>query len=127
MAMRDPKLPLAPADHAKSSIESTMPRYLSPRELAGALGMSESSLKRWIDAGRIRATRTEGGHRRIALADALAFVRETGTPVVHPELLAMGEAPVDPQPRRSSSFDDVQLARALFEGDAHAVQSWIQT
>jgi len=39
-------------------------RQLSPRELAEALGVSESSLKRWVDAGKIAASRTEGGHRR---------------------------------------------------------------
>ena len=48
---------------------------LTPHDLAEALGVSESSLKRWIDAGRIRASRTEGGHRRVALDDALAFIQ----------------------------------------------------
>jgi excisionase family DNA binding protein len=36
---------------------------LSPRELARAIGVSESSLKRWADDGRIRFSRTAGGHR----------------------------------------------------------------
>lgn len=85
--------------------------------------MSESSLKRWIDAGRIRATRTEGGHRRIALADALAFVRETGAPVVRPELLGMNEVPAEPDHR---PLDDAALSRALTEGDGRAMRSWLQ-
>lgn len=110
---------------------------LSPHDLARALGVSESSLKRWIDAGRIRASRTEGGHRRIALADALAFVRETNTPVVRPELLGMpvAQAVRDPDvlsepPERSAHgaidqpapvVDDAALVRALHEGDAGTV------
>ena len=40
---------------------------LSPRELADVVGVSESSVKRWIDSERIRAQRTPGGHRRVEL------------------------------------------------------------
>lgn len=64
---------------------------LSPRELGEALGVSESSLKRWIDAGKIVATRTDGGHRRISLPEAVRFIRETGAPLAHPEILDMPE------------------------------------
>ncbi len=64
---------------------------MSPRELGEALGVSESSLKRWIDAGKIVATRTDGGHRRISLPEAVRFIRETGAPVAHPEILDMPE------------------------------------
>lgn len=101
-----------------------MAHSLSPRKLAGALGVSESSLKRWIDAGRIRATRTGGGHRRITLDDALAFIRETGAPVARPELLGMRE-PLLAQ-NRGSFDDDGGLARALQEGDAQGVRGWIE-
>lgn len=99
-----------------------MARSLSPRDLASALGVSESSLKRWIDAGRIRATRTGGGHRRVALADALAFVRATNAPVVRPELLGIPEAAIGQD--RHSSHD--ALTGALIGGDARAVRSWIE-
>ena len=64
---------------------------MSPRELGEALGVSESSLKRWIDAGKIIATRTDGGHRRISLPEAVRFIRETGAPLAHPEILDMPE------------------------------------
>ena len=66
-------------------------RLLSPKDLAEALGVSESSLKRWVDAGKIVAMRTEGGHRRIALAEAVRFIRETGAEVVQPDMLGMPE------------------------------------
>jgi excisionase family DNA binding protein len=101
-----------------------MPTLLSPHDLAAALGVSESSLKRWIDAGRIRASRTEGGHRRVALADALAFVRETHTPLARPELLGLAPAQVGPMPReleRALPPDDAPLARALHAGDVTGV------
>jgi excisionase family DNA binding protein len=67
-------------------------RSLSPRDLAAAIGVSESSLKRWVDAGRIRVSRTEGGHRRIPLAEAVRFIRASGASVLHPEVLGLGDA-----------------------------------
>lgn len=53
-------------------------KTLSPGELAKAIGASESSVKRWIDAGRIPAKLTSGGHRRIDLMPAMRFLRESG-------------------------------------------------
>ncbi len=68
-----------------------MESVLSPKELAQAIGVSESSLKRWTDEGRIPASRTAGGHRRIRTSDAIRFIREARLPVVRPELLGLGE------------------------------------
>lgn len=68
-----------------------MKSHLSPRDLGRAIGVSESSLKRWIDEGRIEAGRTEGGHRRVHLAEAVRYIREAGLPVLQPELLGLGE------------------------------------
>jgi excisionase family DNA binding protein len=101
-----------------------MASYLSPRDLADALGVSESSLKRWIDAGRIRASRTEGGHRRISLDDALAFVRETNAPVARPELLGLSPARVRAGRALPQDEDDA-LAAAILDGDALAVTARI--
>ena len=66
-----------------------MKRLLSPKELADAIGVSESSLKRWADAGRLQVARTEGGHRRIPIAEAVRFIRDTGAVVVRPDLLGL--------------------------------------
>ncbi|MFO0747149.1 MAG: helix-turn-helix domain-containing protein [Myxococcota bacterium] len=66
---------------------------LSPKDLARALGVSESSVKRWVDDGALRAMRTAGGHRRIALAEAVRFIRRSGTPVLMPELLTGAQLP----------------------------------
>jgi excisionase family DNA binding protein len=93
-----------------------MSTLLSPRDLAEALGVSESSLKRWIDAGRIRASRTEGGHRRIALDDALAFVRDTNALVVRPELLGLSPARLRAE-RTFARRDDDALTAAILDGD----------
>lgn len=66
-----------------------MKQSLSPKEMAQVIGVSESSLKRWADGGRLRVTRTMGGHRRIALQEAVRFVREARLPIVNPELLGI--------------------------------------
>src|SRR5262245_52765982 len=66
---------------------------LSPRQLADAIGVSESSLKRWADAGKLAVSRTEGGHRRITMTEAVRFIRDTGATVVRPDLLGLGTKP----------------------------------
>ncbi len=45
---------------------------------ARLLGVDESTLRRWADAGQIRAFRTPGGHRRFAEADVQAILSGQG-------------------------------------------------
>jgi molybdopterin-binding protein len=42
---------------------------LTPRAAAERLGVGYSTLKRWVQSGQVRTTRTEGGHHRIAEAE----------------------------------------------------------
>jgi MerR family transcriptional regulator, light-induced transcriptional regulator len=63
--------------------------HLSPRTLARAVGVSESSLKRWADEGRLVVERTAGGHRRIPVSEAVRFIRRWGLTPVRPELLGL--------------------------------------
>jgi molybdopterin-binding protein len=39
---------------------------LTVRAAAGRLGVAYSTLKRWVHTGRVRTTRTDGGHHRIS-------------------------------------------------------------
>jgi len=91
-------------------------KLLSPREVADAIGVSESSLKRWADAGRIKVTKTEGGHRRITLAETIRFIRDQRMPVVRPDLLGFAIAP--------ASEEDA-LFQHLAGGDGRAASAWI--
>lgn len=89
---------------------------LSPRDAARAIGVSESSLKRWVDDGLLRATRTVGGHRRIAVQDVVRFARTRRVAVLRPDLLLGGAARAI-----AGARDDEPLYDALLRDDRAAV------
>jgi len=62
---------------------------VSPRQVAQAIGVSESSLKRWCDKGDLLTARTAGGHRRLPVDHVVQFLRQTGHPLIRPELLGL--------------------------------------
>lgn len=66
-----------------------MKPLLSPRDLADAIGVSESSVKRWVDNGLIPATKTAGGHRRIPVSEAVRFLRSSQSALLKPEALGL--------------------------------------
>ncbi len=67
-----------------------MSELLTTREAAERLGVGPTSIKRWADAGLLRAVRTLGGHRRYPLAEILALQAASApspaTPVTPPYL-----------------------------------------
>jgi excisionase family DNA binding protein len=97
-----------------------MPDFLSPKELARAANVSESSVKRWCDRGWIAAERTGGGHRRLRSSDAIAFLRRIGKSV-DPSLLGMGPRTSGGPP---SEVDVEGLTQALTDGSETEVRRW---
>ncbi len=91
-------------------------QHLSPKELGRAVGVSESSLKRWADEGVLRAVRTAGGHRRIAVDEAVRFIRQTGLTVIDPSALGMPELAAAQNAGPDGHPGDA-LADALIAGD----------
>lgn len=100
-----------------------MKTQLSPKEFGRAVGVSESTVKRWVDDGAIAASRTAGGHRRIPLASAVAFIRERGLRVANPHVLGLAElgaAPGEAEPGTA-------LADALLAGRSAEARGLIQS
>ncbi|MBN2491012.1 MAG: MerR family DNA-binding transcriptional regulator [Planctomycetes bacterium] len=93
---------------------------LSPKELAQAIGVSESSLKRWADKGVIEVTRTAGGHRRIPVPEAIRFIRESRATLVDPRILGLSDLETLDSEHGASTIGDEaeQLYRFLVAGDA---------
>ena len=97
---------------------------LTPKDLADAIGASESALRRWVDGGRIRMSRTTGGHRRIPLQEAIRFIRQTGATIVRPELLGLNQLVVDAEASAGASRDDA-LFNALRVGNGAVARGLI--
>jgi excisionase family DNA binding protein len=88
---------------------------LTPKQVAQAIGVSEASLKRWCDKGLVRAVRTAGGHRRLALEDVLEFLRRTGRRPVEAELLQLPSIRSATTPKFDEAVE--HLAGALIDGN----------
>lgn len=69
-----------------------MRQGISPKDFADAIGVSESSVKRWVDQGTLVAIRTAGGHRRIPREEAMRWVRENRAQLVRPDRLGLPES-----------------------------------
>lgn len=69
-----------------------MSEFFTPRQVARALGVSESSLKRWCDRSLLKTVRTAGGHRRVAYQEIARFCRETGRDLADPNVLGLPAA-----------------------------------
>lgn len=95
-----------------------MPRLLTTSELAQALGVSESSIKRWVDDGTIRGARTAGGHRRIAITEAFRFIRATRAPLADPDLLAVPEVAAVLSDQHTAGNASERLLTYLERGEA---------
>ena len=57
---------------------------LTSHEVGDLLQVNPSSVKKWVNEGRIAAFRTPGGHRRIRVADLVDFLHRHAMPIPRP-------------------------------------------
>ena len=97
-----------------------MKNVLTPKQVARALGVSESSVKRWCDQGAVPTQYTRGGHRRIALASVVEMVRQGKWQLVQPE--ALGLPPTSGTTGRVLERALQQMTEALLAGSCSALR-----
>lgn len=95
-------------------------KYVTPAQVARALGVGVSTIKRWVDEGILPAHRTAGGHRKLLLADVMRLIHEREFPRLELSLLqADGAAPSCADPSHAAQ----SLHAALLEGDGETTRS----
>jgi excisionase family DNA binding protein len=92
------------------------PRYASTVQVAEALGVSVTTVKRWVDDHILPAHRTAGGHRKVLLADVLRLARDGKLP--HADLSRLHDS------ARSSPLETVrsEFGAAMESTDADAIR-----
>jgi len=100
-------------------------KQFSPKEIAQAVGASESSVKRWADSGQLAFSRTVGGHRRIALPEAIRFAREANLPIVRPDILGLPDLSLAHERVEADSDLGNLIFEALLNGQSEDVRALI--
>jgi MerR family transcriptional regulator, light-induced transcriptional regulator len=97
-------------------------QYISTQRAADALGVSISTVKRWVDDGILPAHRTVGGHRKMLRAEVLALARQGELP--RGDLTGLSIASFREEPLDLQSISAALLA-ALLRGDGTEVSALI--
>jgi excisionase family DNA binding protein len=58
-----------------------MAKTLSTSKVARLIGVGVASVVNWINQGQMKAGRTPGGHRRVAVEDLIEFLRRHNLPI----------------------------------------------
>ena len=104
-------------------------KFVSPKQAARMLAVSESSMKRWCDKGLLEIHRTAGGHRRIPVPSLLDFVRTGGHQLLFAEEIGLPANVGSPAAKTEADALEV-LCKALTDGnEANArrliLSSWL--
>lgn len=88
---------------------------LTPKKVAQAIGVSESSMKRWCDRGLIDFETTAGGHRRLSRTSVIAFLRNSKHSLIRSNMLGL---PADIRPsERNPNFGQQEFLAAVLNGN----------
>jgi MerR family transcriptional regulator, light-induced transcriptional regulator len=65
--------------------------HYSPKQVAERLGVSESSVKRWLDQGAVPILRTAGGHRRVSQESVERLLEQLKAMSGFPRISSLGD------------------------------------
>jgi excisionase family DNA binding protein len=98
-------------------------RYVSTAQVAQALGVSVTTVKRWVDDRVLPAHRTPGGHRKLLMADVVRLVRAGNLPQTDltkllPKAAQLPLDPADTLRHLNTAIDagDAELIRTVVIG-----------
>jgi excisionase family DNA binding protein len=99
--------------------------YISTAQAARSLGVSVSTVKRWVDEGVLPAQKSAGGHRKLLRAEVLALARKGELPTGD-----VAELILPPTKRRKEKPDLASYRQALLApilaGDSAEVRALVR-
>jgi len=80
--------------------------HYSPKQVAERLGVSESSVKRWLDQGAVPILRTAGGHRRVSQESVERLLGQLKAMSGFPRISSLGDDGLQELDERRPGDDD---------------------
>lgn len=98
-------------------------QLFSPKQVGNALGVSEASIKRWVDKGKIDCVKTTGGHRKIPMHALTKYIHENNKPLVNPEVLNIPTSTGRVKDKMKQSA--IELRQSFLECDEYKIRGII--
>ncbi len=96
-------------------------RFLSTAEVAKALGVGVTTVKRWVDENLLPAHKTPGGHRKLLRADVIRFAKNGSFPDANLSLLG-----IVANGMKTTADCRREFMVALHARDGNAIREFIQ-